>query len=103
MEEKDGYKIVAELPGLDKSDVNIKIENDSLVLSGEKKQEKVEEDDEKRFRRVERVYGSFSRQFRLPENVDRSGISASFENGLLRILLKKKAPEPAVPISIEIH
>jgi HSP20 family protein len=103
VEEKDRYKIVAELPGMDKADVNIKIENDSLVISGEKKQEKVEEDEQKHYKRIERVYGSFSRQFRLPENVDRNGISAGFENGLLRIELRKKEPEAEKAINIEIH
>jgi len=103
VEEKDGFKITAELPGMGKSDVNIKMENDTLVISGEKKQEKVEEDEEKHYERIERTYGSFSRQFRLPENVDRNGISAAFENGLLRILLKKKEPEGAKAIDIEIH
>ena len=102
-ETKDAYHIVAELPGMSRDDVSIKLEKDFLVLSGEKKQERVESDDEKHFRRIERVYGSFSRQFRLPENVDRNGISAAYENGLLRVALKKKEPEPERSIAIEIH
>ena len=103
VEDQKGFKITAELPGMDKADVNIKIEDDFLVISGEKKKEVVEEDAEHHYKRIERVYGTFSRQFRLPENVDRGGISASFENGVLRVTINKKEPEPKKAINIDIH
>ena len=103
VEDQKGFTISAELPGMDKSDVSIKIEEDFLVISGEKKKEDVKEDAEHHYKRVERVYGTFSRQFRLPENVDRGGITASFENGVLRVTLQKREPEPKKAINIEIH
>jgi len=102
VEDENEYKICAELPGLSKQDVQLNVEGEYLTISGNKKSEIVEEDPEKRYRRIERSYGSFCRQFRLPDNVDRNGIDASFENGVLQVCLKKaeKAEDRTKRISI---
>lgn len=88
--ERDGeYEVTAELPGLDQKDVEVKIANGALVVSGEKKMEREENKDGMFF--SERRYGSFKRSFRLPENVDVDKIAASFEKGVLRVTLPKSA------------
>lgn len=76
-------------PGLEKSDFNIAIENDNLVISVEKKSEK-EETEKGKFTRREFNYSAFKRSFYLDEKINREGISASYENGVLRITLPKK-------------
>jgi HSP20 family protein len=86
-ETEEGYRLTAELPGLTKDDVQITLENDVLRLAGERKLEK----DVKResFHRVERTYGAFSRAFALSHKVDGDKVQASFENGLLTVLVPK--------------
>jgi HSP20 family protein len=83
------YEIHVELPGLDKSDLSLKVEDGLLVLSGERKSET--EEKERRFRRVERLYGRFERSFRLPKEADVEKIEAEFKNGLLLISIAKAA------------
>ena len=77
-------------PGMQKSDFNINIENDYLVISAEKKTEKEETGNEGKFTRREFNYSSFKRSFQLDENINREGIAASYENGVLSITLPKK-------------
>ena len=77
-------------PGLQKSDFNINIENDYLVISAEKKTEKEETGNQGKFTRREFNYSSFKRSFQLDENINREGIAASYENGVLSITLPKK-------------
>ncbi len=84
----------AELPGLTKEDVKISINEDNvLTIRGEKKREETSE--EKNFVRVERSFGSFTRSFTLPDNLEASAVQATFENGVLNITIPKK--EPAAP------
>jgi HSP20 family protein len=83
------YEIHVELPGLEKSDISLKMEDGLLVLSGERKSET--EEKERRFRRVERLYGRFERSFRLPKEADVEKIEAEFKNGLLMISIAKAA------------
>lgn len=84
------YTISVEVPGVDEKDVRVEISDDSVVISGEKKQEK--EEKEKDFYRMERSYGSFRRVLCLPEDVDREGIKADFKKGVLTVSLPRKAP-----------
>jgi HSP20 family protein len=77
-----------ELPGLDKSDVKIEIDDNVLTLRGEKKSEHVE-DDEKEFFLKERSYGIFERSFALPPTVNVEKVAAVFEKGVLRITMPK--------------
>lgn len=80
--------LTAELPGVDEKEVEIKVEDNTLSLKGERKFEK--ETREENYHRIERAYGSFSRSFSLPNYVDQDKISAEYENGLLKIHLPKK-------------
>ena len=86
-EDEKAYKVSAELPGLDAKDVDISISGNTLVLKGEKRQEK--EEKEKNYYFSERAYGSFQRAFELPASVDRNKVSADFAKGVLTITLPK--------------
>jgi HSP20 family protein len=86
-EDDKAYKIAAELPGLDAKDVDVSITGNTLVLKGEKRQEK--EEKEKNYYFSERAYGSFQRAFELPGSIDRDKISADFSKGVLTITLPK--------------
>ena len=86
--EKDKeYEITAELPGLDDKNVEVKLSNGTLTISGEKKEER--EEKEKGYHLSERRYGSFRRSFLVPEGVDADKIEASFEKGILTVRLPK--------------
>jgi HSP20 family protein len=80
--------LTAEVPGIDEKDVEIKIEDNTLTLKGERKFEK--ETKEENFHRIERSYGSFYRAFTLPTYVDTDRISAEHENGVLKITMPKR-------------
>ncbi len=92
------FLIKAELPEVNKEDVKVDVNNGVLTLHGERKQEKEEKG--KKFHRIERCYGSFTRSFTLPENVDQANINASFKDGMLNIHLQKT--EVKAPKAIEI-
>ena len=97
--ENDGaYVVRAELPGVNKDDVKITVENDILTIKGEKKNEK--ESKENQFTRIERSYGSFQRSFTLPSSVESGKIEASFENGILTVTVPKA--EEVKPKQIEV-
>lgn len=99
-EGRNSVKITAELPGLQKKDIKISVDEDGvLTLSGERRFEKEEKG--KDYHRVERGYGSFTRSFTLPSNVNADKIDAKMEEGLLTITLPKK--EEAKAKEIEIH
>lgn len=82
------YAITIEVPGVNQKDIKLEIVNDTLTISGEKKQEK--EEKEKNFYRMERSYGSFRRVLSLPEDVDQDGVEATFKNGVLTVTLPRK-------------
>jgi HSP20 family protein len=91
--EKDkAYEITAELPGIDKNNVEVKFADGVLSIKGEKKETKEEKDKDRYV--SERRYGSFQRSFRIPDAVDADKIDANFQNGVLTITLPKK-PEAA--------
>jgi HSP20 family protein len=97
-ETENQFLISAELPGMNKDDINISLENGRLSISGERSFEK--EDKGKKYHRVESSYGSFERSFQLPDNVDEESISASYENGLLNISIDKSEEEVKKQIKI---
>ena len=97
-EKGDDLVIRAEVPGVDKDDIDINVENNTLSIRGERTRE--EEYDENRTYKTERVFGSFVRTFRLPRTVDSSRISANYINGVLELKLPKA--EEAKPRRIEI-
>lgn len=88
-ESKKAYRISVEVPGVEEKDLDLSIEGDTLVVSGEKRQE--HEDDEEGFHRVERRYGRFRRLLTLPGDADADNIKASFGNGVLRIRIPRSA------------
>lgn len=94
------YTITVEVPGIDEKEVNVEIVDDTLVISGEKKQEK--EEKEKDYLRMERSYGSFSRILSLPGDADQQAVKAAFKNGVLTLTLPRKAPRKADVRRIEV-
>jgi HSP20 family protein len=94
-------KVTAELPGMDEDDIEVTLNNDSLVISGEKKEEK--EDRGKDYYRFERSYGSFSRTIPLPVEIEADGAEANYRKGVLtvRIPKSKKAIEEKKRIKIK--
>ena len=97
-EDADKLIVEAELPGMDRDDFEVNVENNVLTLKGERKFEKKTEGDN--YHRVERAYGSFTRQFTLPQSVTAEGATADFENGVLRIALPKREETKARKIEI---
>jgi len=91
-------RLQAELPGIDKKDIDIRVENNVLTLRGTR--ERSEEVNEKGYFRTERSYGSFSRSFALPNTVDVSKIEADYKDGVLNLVLPKA--EEAKPKQIEV-
>jgi HSP20 family protein len=83
------YSLQLAAPGLTKQDFNLRVENDHLIISVEKKNEK-EETSPGRFTRREFNYSSFKKSFRLDDKINREGISAAYENGILNLTLPKK-------------
>ena len=98
-EKGDDLVIRAEVPGLEKDKIDIRVENNTLVLRGER--ERASDFNEKDAYRLERSFGAFTRSFTLPKTVDGSGIVASYKNGVLDIRLPKT--EDAKPRQIEIN
>lgn len=98
-ETEDAFEIKAELPDVKKEDVKVSVYNGVLTLRGERKRE--EEESGKKFHRVERKYGSFTRSFTLPDNVDENNIKAAFNDGILNLQIHKT--EEAKPKAIEVN
>ncbi|MGA2889269.1 MAG: Hsp20/alpha crystallin family protein [Terracidiphilus sp.] len=97
---EDAQKVMLklEVPGIDQKDLDVRVENHTLTVKGERKFEA--EEKEQNFHRIERRYGSFYRAFTLPSTVDTESVAASYNAGVLKLELKKK-PE-AQPKQIEI-
>lgn len=99
---KNNYVITVEVPGVKEEDVKIELSEDrTLIITGEKKQEKTEEE-EGRYR-TERMYGSFRRVLSLPTDADMEKIEATFKNGVLSISLPRKATATSETRHIEIQ
>jgi HSP20 family protein len=88
---EDDHNLVLklEVPGVNEEDLNVTLENNTLTVSGERKLEK--EEKEENFHRIERRYGSFTRSFRLPNTVDPEKVEAGYNKGILKISLAKRA------------
>jgi HSP20 family protein len=97
-EDESKVTLKMEVPGIKQEDLDIRIDGNTLSVSGERKVEK----DEKRenFRRVERQYGTFSRSFELPSFTDGNNISATFQDGILQIEVPKRAEARGKQIQI---
>jgi HSP20 family protein len=92
--------LTVELPGLREADISIELENRVLSISGEKKEQHSEPDEESRYHLVERSFGSFRRSFTLPSTVDGSEVAATFEDGVLTVTLPKSPEAKARTIEI---
>ena len=99
-ETADSIVIKAELPDVDQKDIEVRIEDSTLILKGERKHE----DDVKKenYHRIERYFGTFQRSFSLPTTVDQEQIEANCEKGVLTITLPKKEEKKPKQISIQV-
>ena len=100
METDQEYLIKAEVPDMKKEDVRLRVENEVLTISGERKFEK--EDKGLKHHRVERAYGSFMRSFSLPEDADGSKVTADYKDGMLQVHLPKSQKATAKAIEIKV-
>jgi HSP20 family protein len=99
---EDEHKIVLklEVPGMKESDLDIQLENNVLTVKGERKFEK--EEKEENFHRIERRYGSFYRSFTIPNTVNPENVKASYEAGVLRLELEKRAEAKPKQIKVQV-
>ncbi len=100
-EEKNDVVVKAELPGMTKDDIEIKLIDSTLTLKGEKKKE--EEVKEKDYYRCEREYGSFLRTVELPAEVKTDGAKATFKDGVLEIRLPKSEEAKKKEIHVQVR
>jgi HSP20 family protein len=98
-EDEHNVTLKIEVPGIDEKDIDVRIENNTLTVHGERKFEK--EEKEENYRRVERQYGSFTRTFTLPNTVDQESVQADYDKGVLKIRLAKK--QEAKPKQIKVN
>src|ERR1700678_2623349 len=99
-EDEHNITLKIEVPGIDEKDIDVRIENNTLTVHGERKFEKGEK--EENYRRVERQYGSFTRSFTLPTTVDAEKVSANYDKGVLKIALAKKAEAKPKQIKVNV-
>jgi HSP20 family protein len=99
-EDEHSIQLKLEVPGIEEKDLDVKVENNVLTVSGERKFEK--EEKEENFRRVERRYGSFTRSFTLPNTVNAEDVSADYSTGVLKIKLGKRAEAKPKQIKVNI-
>jgi HSP20 family protein len=97
-EDDRGYTLKVELPEMKREDIKVSVENGLLTISGERIREK--EENNRKYHRVERAYGSFVRNFSLPQNVDPSKVEAHYRDGMLHVSIAKS--EQARPQSVEV-
>jgi HSP20 family protein len=99
-ETDSAYMIKGEIPGVNKEDVKVTIEDGMITMRGQRKLEKEEKD--KKFHRIERSYGSFMRSFRVPDDVDENAVKAEFKDGMINVTLPKSGKSKARSINVSI-
>src|SRR5271165_1878722 len=99
-EDEHNITLKIEVPGIEEKDIDVRIENNTLTVHGERKFEK--EEKEENYRRVERQYGSFTRSFTLPNTVDQESVQADYDKGVLKINLGKKAEAKPKQIKVTV-
>src|SRR5438045_5476169 len=99
-EDEHNITLKLEVPSIDEKDIDVRIDNNTLTVHGERKIEK--EEKEENFRRIERQYGSFTRSFTLPSSVDPGQVSANYDKGVLKINLAKKAEAKPKQIKVNV-
>lgn len=98
--EKHDLVLRAELPGMSRQDIEVTVENGTIVIKGEKKFDS--EVKEEHYRRIERAYGTFHRSFTLPNSVDAAKVTADYKNGVLTITLPFKEEAKLRTINVEV-
>jgi len=99
-EDEHSVTLKIEVPGIDEKDIDVRIENNTLSVHGERKYE--EQEKEENYRRIERQYGSFTRSFTLPSTMDTNSVSANYDQGVLKIKLAKKAESKPKQIKVNV-
>jgi HSP20 family protein len=99
-EDEHNITLKIEAPGVEEKDIDVRVENNTLTVHGERKFEKDEK--EENYRRIERQYGSFTRSFTLPTTVDSEKVSANYDKGVLKITLVKKAEAKPKQIKVNV-
>src|SRR5436853_3449116 len=99
-EDEHNVTLKIEVPGVDEKDLDVRVENNTLTVHGERKFEK--EEKEENYRRIERQYGSFTRSFSLPPTVNPESVQANYEKGVLKIKLEKKAEAKPKQIKVNV-
>ncbi|EAT58661.1 Hsp20/alpha crystallin family protein [Chlorobium ferrooxidans] len=99
-EDENVINIEADLPGVKKEDVKVSMDDDVLCITAERTQS--EEEKKKGYHRIERSWGSLSRSFTVGENINAEKIEASYDNGVLKIVLPKSEPKPKTGKEISI-
>ena len=99
-EDEHNITLKIEVPGIDEKDIDVRLENNTLTVHGERKFEK--EEKEENFRRVERRYGSFTRSFTLPNTIDAENVTANYDKGVLNIKLAKKSEAKPKQIKVSV-
>jgi HSP20 family protein len=99
-EDEHQVTLKIEVPGIDEKDIDVRVENNTLTVHGERKIE--QEEKEENYRRVERQYGSFTRTFTLPTTVDTENVAATYDKGVLKIALPKKAEAKPKQIKVNV-
>ena len=100
--DEKAWHVSVEIPGVEEKDIVVEMKENSLIISGEKKQEREEKDDEKGVYHMERSFGSFRRVVTVPEDVKADEITASYKNGVLDISLPRREQVQEEPRKIEI-
>jgi len=90
----------AELPEIDQKDIEIKVEDNSLTIRGERRFD--QETKKENYHRIERAYGKFSRSFSLPNTIDQEKIKASYKDGILKLVMPKKEEKKPKQITVEV-
>lgn len=99
-EDEDKYTVTLETPGIDKKDLKIRMKDSSLLVEGEKKEEKKDENES--YLRVERSYGNFRRVFNFDSQLDSKKVNADFKDGVLTVTLPKAEKEKPEEIEVNV-
>ena len=99
-EDEHAITLKLEVPGIEEKDIDVQLENNTLTVRGERKFEK--EEKEENFHRIERRYGAFARSFTLPNTVDAGKVAASYDSGILKIRLAKRAEAKPKQIKVQV-
>ena len=103
VEDENGFTITVDLPDVKREDAKVTVRDGMLMISGERNRESTDDDKETRYHRVERVYGKYTRSFRLPDTVDPASIAAEFREGVLTVKMPKGSQAEPEEIHIDVN